>query len=79
MSGRILGSLTVPIYSALPATGLAGQVVSYNNVLYSWDGAAWTPMWPLFISNTPPATTAQKYLWVNTSTTDPTLWVEDGT
>lgn len=79
MSGRIIGTLTVPVYSTLPPTGNSGQVASYNNTLYQWDGNGWVPLWPLFISNTPPATSAQKYLWINTSGTDPTIWVEDGT
>lgn len=78
MSGRIVGTLTIPIYTALPPTGIQGQMASWNNVLYVWDGTAWVAQWPLYISNTPPASTAAKYLWVNTSGTDPTLWVEDG-
>lgn len=81
MSGRMLGTFTVPIYTELPAAGEAGQYVQVNNTLYQWDGGGWVAMWPIFIQNAAPTSTAAKYLWVNTSGgagDNATLWVEDG-
>lgn len=81
MSGRMLGTFIVPIYTALPASGQPGQYAQVNNTLYQWDGSGWVAMWPLFIQATAPTSTATKYLWVNTSGgagDNATLWVEDG-
>lgn len=75
---QILGSIELPIYAELPATGQAGQLCRVAGVIYHWDGGQWVALWPLFIGPTAPTSTSAKYLWVNTSTTDPTLWVEDG-
>lgn len=82
MSGRMLGTFTVPIYTALPPTGNAGQYVQVASTLYQWDGSGWVAMWPIFIQTSAPTSTAAKYLWVNTSGgagENATLWVEDGT
>lgn len=40
---RDLGTHTVPVLSALPGTGIAGQTVCVSNVHYHWDttAAAW--------------------------------------
>ncbi len=79
---RQLGTINVPIWDHIPSTGgIAGQLASYNNQIYSWDGVQWIPLIPIFIQSSAPSTTAYQYLWVDTSGgagDNAKLWVEDG-
>ncbi len=80
-ASRMLGTLNIPVYNSVPPGGIAGQVISVTNQLYTWDGTQWVPLYPMFIQSAAPSTTAAKYLWVNTSGgagDNATLWVEDG-
>lgn len=76
-----LGSLVVPIVAALPGSGSSGQVVMFAGQLYSWSGDRWNPIVPIYISPTGvrPSIVDSPYLFVDSSGTTATLWVEDGT
>lgn len=40
---QFLDTIRIPVVSSLPGTGLPGEIVSWGNSFYGWNGTAWAP------------------------------------